>query len=365
MKEDFTMRFVHAVVFKLRGIILPPETQDRELVIDSDRNIRAVLTNNPDDICIELDRNNALSRLILSTILHANPATLDPSKPEAWTEAVATEVNRLRESRKTDFGDGPCMIVFRDGHVDDYSVAHQREYPDLIIAFDNNSPSPSSPKEAIRQKSSAIINAILTALVMALKNPLSVKKVSEAITFFQNTTKPMYIYTLSCSGSASISTDITHSDIEATSNWYFKLAADTDLVRVTNFLTSSLQTEDDRLRAFLFAWSSLEIFINKIFKAYEERLFKEDKPDDADYQQFLSQYSERKGKIGKYNIADKFNIICYQICNSDQIADSAEFRQAKYMRDYLLHGRDVEENDLPVGTVQKLLRKYLRLHVQA
>ena len=36
-------------------------------------------------------------------------------------------------------------------------------------------------------------------------------------------------------------------------------------------LTQSLETTQDELRAFIFAWTALEILVNKIFTTYEEK----------------------------------------------------------------------------------------------
>lgn len=68
---------------------------------------------------------------------------------------------------------------------------------------------------------------------------------------------------------------------------------------------------------------------------------------------------------GKYSLADRFLVIASLLDETSAETDSVEFLELKNVRDDLLHGQEVDERTLPSAEVQYLLRKYLRLHIQA
>jgi hypothetical protein len=112
-------------------------------------------------------------------------------------------------------------------------------------------------------------------------------------------------------------------------------------------LTSSLEKEEDQLRAFLAAWNALEIFINKVFSHYEQGLFKELK--DGKPQLSWKQYLDRVQDVmrDKYRLADRFALVAFQLSPDDADNDYREFIEAKKRRDDLSHGQDVNETSLP------------------
>ena len=117
------------------------------------------------------------------------------------------------------------------------------------------------------------------------------------------------------------------------------------------------------LRSFLAAWTALEIFVNKVFGDYEDRLFGE--LTEGPYPEARREHLARMREVmkDKYRLADKFAIIICQLCPNDADQDLAAFRKAKELRDDLSHGTEVTEPALPVAIVQGLIRKYLRLHL--
>ena len=176
----------------------------------------------------------------------------------------------------------------------------------------------------------------------------------------------------------------------AVSDLYKILIANQNLERVVRLLVSSLKTDNDVLRSFLFGWMALEIFINKAFSIYEPRFFNEisighfpevlpqfldriqqvikDK-DIFSGNDFLTILRENSEKIrsemqgNKYRLSDKFALVVSFIALESAEEDVKEFMTAKKQRDDLLHGQNIVEAKLPVEAVQKLTRKYLQLHL--
>jgi hypothetical protein len=137
---------------------------------------------------------------------------------------------------------------------------------------------------------------------------------------------------------------------------------DQELERVVRLLVSSLQTNGDALRSFLYAWAAIEIFVSKNFGFYEERFFR--KLDDGGHSDARRRYLKRIRTVmtDRYRLTDKFGLIAFLLCPESADEDAERFKRAKKERDKLAHGQDVDEAGLPVQDVQEILRRYLRLH---
>ncbi len=65
----------------------------------------------------------------------------------------------------------------------------------------------------------------------------------------------------------------------------------------------------------------------------------------------------------KYRLADKFLVIASVLDPGAATDDAAEFSRLKKLRDSLLHALDTPQTPLPTEAVQKLLLKYMKLHL--
>ncbi len=119
----------------------------------------------------------------------------------------------------------------------------------------------------------------------------------------------------------------------------------------------------DELQAFIAAWSALEIFVNATFKStYENRFFgimadgapEAAKPVFARFKDVMSD---------KYGLANKFLIVASVLDPSAATEDATEFGRLKKIRDDLLHALISPAGPLPTNGAQKLLLKYMKLHL--
>ena len=67
----------------------------------------------------------------------------------------------------------------------------------------------------------------------------------------------------------------------------------------------------------------------------------------------------------KYRLADKFLVIASVLDSAAAADDCAEFMRLKQFRDGLLHALDNPASPLPTDAVQKLVLKYMKLHLSA
>jgi hypothetical protein len=353
------MKYLDVIVFKIRGVTIPAEDVTKDLIGSSSGNVHAVLTNCPDDFCFECDRRTAVANLMLMRMFQNASEGLDPSRPEESNARIAREMEKERELRKKEFGEGPSLVIKITGTSEDIPDDNMVVFSDFVVRLGD------SPRKEIHATSKAVITAILTGLTMAAEEPITAKKVNDGIVFFGTNEKPLYAYDFKLSGQAYVSRAITASTAESMAGWYAKLVADPSIESVVRLLTLSQQGDGDMLRGFLAAWNALEIFIGKTFAKYEVELVA--KINEGTHSDGRQNYLKRIGEVmkDKYRITDKFAVVSGQLCPADTDADLAVLQKVKKMRDTLLHGEDVKESELPVVTVQNLVRKYLRLHFQS
>jgi hypothetical protein len=138
----------------------------------------------------------------------------------------------------------------------------------------------------------------------------------------------------------------------------------TELKRVVNLFARSLDSAaDDDFRSFLFGWTALEIFINKVFSQYEKVLVEAVNSQVTVHG--VSRYFERITQVmkDKYRLVDKFSVAAGVLAGETSDADVDQFKRIKKARDELLHGQDVAVTSLINTELRELLSRYLRAHL--
>jgi len=342
-------KYRHTLIYRIEGVHLGAQ-EEAEIIADPATGFRAILSTDPGPYCFEADRYTAIANTMLNAFFRQpGPASFD--------ERLTSELKEIRESRKREFGRGPYLVLIKEDEVEQFTPPHTHETEDFVIWLNG------APKEPLRQASETQILAALAALMVAAEDVSGFDKVSDAIIFLRRDGKPIYSYTARLTGNPSILRTIPAEAIESVSDWYRTITRHQELERVHRLLVSSLQTERDTLRAFLDAWAAMEILINKTFKTYEGRFFRElDEGAHLDAQrQYLGHI--RTVMKDKYRLVDKFAVVAPQLDPENADEDVRHFTRAKQTRDKISHGQDINEASLPVRTVQELARRYLRLHL--
>lgn len=343
------MKYSHTSIYWLKG--LSPSRVEEEITIDLPLSVQAVLTSNPNDYCFEGDRMAAFANLLLDGVFgRANSDTFDECLEKALAE--------IKESREKEFEPGLYLVFIREGNISNFMPSHEEELEEFVVCFDGAS------KEEIQEVSESHICALLSALVLSIDNVLGVKKFHDSVVFLRIDKKPVYSYTASV-GSAplSVSKPVNRDSVKPFVDWYQVMLANKELERVNRLLLLSLQVGDDKLRAFLAAWAALEVLVTKTFKSYEEKLFEE--LDNGAYPNVPHQYLRQTRSVmkAKWALADKFSLISSLLCPEAADKDIEEFKEVQKERNKLIHEKGTVEANLPVELVQKLVRKYLQLHL--
>src|SRR4051794_23641037 len=133
------MKYVHTALYKVKGLTLAPGQDERELVIDANRNLRAFIARQPDEHCLDGDRAGVVASMMLNGLFGA-------ARVGSFEEALASELEKLRERRKADLRGSSALVIEVTGDVEDFLTPPHREQEGFVISFEG------PPKELIRQR---------------------------------------------------------------------------------------------------------------------------------------------------------------------------------------------------------------------
>lgn len=142
-----------------------------------------------------------------------------------------------------------------------------------------------------------------------------------------------------------------------------RLSDDDGLDKVLNQLIQSLSKDNDEFRAFLAAWTALEIFVSSVFKqTYEQQWF--DKLANATPPSAKAYFDSLKEVMNsRHKLTDKFVVLASLLNPEAADDDLMLFKKLKRRRDLTFHGSDDLASSYPTDSIQELLTKYLRLHL--
>jgi hypothetical protein len=156
---------------------------------------------------------------------------------------------------------------------------------------------------------------------------------------------------------------LTPEDVNEISTKFSFVQDATELKSVNRLYRTMAARRSDRLRAFLFGWTALEILVAKAFKAYEKEFFSS---AGNGWQQTLREGfigSVRKMLESRYRSTDRFSavtaVLFSDLAEEEVRGRLRSFSRLKELRDAISHGQDFVESELPVEEVEKLLRLYL------
>jgi hypothetical protein len=347
------MKFRYITIYQIRGLIHNSDEGDIEIYAKENHgaSVRAILTDQPDQYCYDIDRAQSIGYLMLTSMVGQRGT--DDVKLE-----IKTEIERIRENRKKELQGLEAFIFIAEGETDvDFSHPN-KETDDYVLGFDIIN------KDNIISPYRDQINAALVALCLATERvPLDVKHLRGDVYLINEISKPVYSIAFSGSGEGYPSIQTT-AEIIKEAQGQIKLISKRPLTKVYRLLTQAISRDNDELRRFMFGWAALETLIKTVFSEYE-KLFVQSLLE-ADPASQAGRYFKRIREVmkGKYNIADQFVVVAACIGEGPVEPDIQEFIRIKKIRDTLFHDTSVAEKGLPTVVTVELLKKYLRLHIR-
>lgn len=344
------MRYQYILAFQLKGITKPTSDIEEQIIDLPALCLRGRLTSNLDRLPTNVDLATAISDMLLRGFV-------GQTQSDSREEYLEQKASEIRHKRLEETVDGTFLIIEAYGEEDNFDPQPQCELTNCIFAIDD------SPKHKIRLRHEAAIYGLLASLMVASDHLCLVNKFAECITFLGENDKPLFCFTLSGSGFAYGSSALPLESLPSIKKNAKTLSRHQSLIDVARLLSRSMLENSDPLLSFLSVWSGLEIFINKNFKQYEELILARLTIGNPPF--VPVQLIERISKVmsDKYRLSDKFSVIATELADPDLEQDQNTFDSIKVTRDKLLHGEDIPLTSLPIVDANKLLRKYLRLHL--
>lgn len=347
------MEYRYTVVYRLEGISNNNLDEDKTVYQDEDIGIAVVLTSDVNRHCLSIDRGLACAILLLRGMFH-------DENIQEFPTAIDSEITKIQEERSSKNKSGAYAVIVISGQAElDIKDNLHRETHQFRIAFD------AIDKDSIRNQHKERIHAIVASLAISTSPEYHVERIASGIYFLDVNEKPLYTYTLQGGRARFILAKPVDLEKEMEISRVIGLSnANMQLKTPFRLLIQSLETTQDNLRAFISAWSALEILTNKAFPVYEAKFIAGIVDDHNTHG--VNDFLERIKDVmkDKYRLADKFSLVA-SFLSSDITEDIELFKSMKKVRDNISHGKEFDEEALPVDNARKLASKYLKNHMIA
>lgn len=346
------MRYTFLSAYRVQGIAHTVSEADVTLFENKAKGIRVLLTNDVTKHLHLLNRHLALLTMMMQGTI-GNPVSIE------FPELLISETAKIEQQRLDAIGSDPVIIIEINGEVDAQIPLTARTIQNFILCFD------AFDKKALKVRLQSEISAILTALRIGSGEPLEFRQVCDGSYLHTDTNQVVHSATFEAGNmSMYVSKRLTqeqHTQVAADVALALKAGS---LGRVMRLHAQSLSNTTDNYRAFIAAWSALEILIGKLFPIYQQLLAAELR--NINQSPGLHSYLDRVANVmnGKYKLSDKFAVLSVYLDNSNVPNEVQIFRDLKEIRDQLSHGQEIEEAALPTKDVHRLFDKYLRNHLR-
>lgn len=351
------MKVRYVAVYKVHGAnTLPDGAASADILTLRNPALTVMLTTNPEPHFAHIDKSAALGAQLFSGFLA-------PDKEGTLKQRLTAEIDNVKASRAKRTGPGVFLVFDGETEVPAPEFKVRRDTEEFGICIDDIA------KPAIREAFRPSVQSVITALGLSLSANADrrIEKAGDVIYLIDpDGEKLIYPFNIQMgSARVSVASPLTAAVIAQTAAIAPRLAADKAMARPMSLLFTSLEEATDELQGFIAAWSALEIFVNATFKStYEARWFKimeagAPASGKAVFERFKVVMSD------KYRLADKFLVIASVLDPGTATDDADEFTRLKKLRDGLLHALDTPQSPLPTEAAQKLLLKYMKLHLVA
>jgi hypothetical protein len=347
-------RVHYVVVWKLHGANkLVADKSPFDLIRLDNPALIATVTDDPKPYFQHIDRATAIGAAIFKVFSASD-------KGRTFAERLADDLETVRSRRAKQTEKGVFLVLECETEIQQPDFKNRRETEEFVFCLD------AIEKPKIREIFHPQIQAILTAISLSLpvNADRQIERIGEAIYLVDTEShKPIYSFSLTAGSlRVSLASPLPEGMVAAARKRVSRIIGDKTLVRPADLFITSINQATDALQAFIAAWSGLEIFVNANFKAtYESEWFstiKHGAPVAA-----APVFERFRGVMrDKYRLADKFLIIASVLDADAAASDAEEFARLKKIRDDLLHALETPEH-LPTEAAQKLLLKYLSLHL--
>lgn len=349
------MRTVFTILHTIPSIYELPNSEEVVLMSSEDRSIRVFLTTARTAYDLHLRRIAALG--IVNAQVFAGPGERRELAPyrQRFKEAFAQT-----QLKQNGLSQGALMVTEVSREVPDQVLDHLQDYGDFCARLQVFNP------EELQSAAERATHIAFSGLVLSLGESATdtlTRRGNIAIAYEPGSQRP--IYSLQVSGSVSITSSVQLTDKAAANAAAFAATISdvNELQNIVRLLSLSAKADTEPLTAFLAAWSGLELFVQAVFKShYELQTYDQFSQSIPDAAIFVNKI--RTVMLDKYNIRDKFTLVACVLTGTEAEDDIEIFKAIKKRRDNLTHAMNGDVRQLPTESVRRILRKYLRLHLE-
>jgi hypothetical protein len=324
------MRYRFARAFIVEGLLA---TEGQEIVLSDqpDKGRKFMLTGSPDSLLADADKSAAAGLIAISRI------TVAGAPPPPPPRLVSDIVDEIRSARRQRLEGRMVLVCQFEGTADAVTGAPIDKEGERFLILGR------AEIDKITAKHEKDIDRAIASLFMADASVVRCEPLGESF-------RVVMVDGLEClavplGGSAWMiarrAIDAAK-EVELKSRFARCFGSDKDLKTVTRLLSDSLLAQDNKLRGFLAAWTSLEVFIKKFSS-------KDPIPPDKRAQ-------TRKEPA----LVNWFNSVCEQLGVENPAAKAVSFKKIKAVREEIFHqGKDVDDSFLPIEETQNLVRAFL------
>jgi len=346
------MRFIFLSAHKVLGVTLKPGDPDVPLYESPDEGLFVFMTGDLSNHYQLLDRQTALAVMLLS-------GKVKQPLPDDFQNQLLHEIGAVQKQRSGTSEGAANVVVQIRGDVEAAITGLRRDIADFILCFD------AFDKKALASRLQPTVMSALAGLSIGGRGDYDFEAISSGSYLINDDGKVIHSFTAEVgSVRAYVSAPLRDDQIARVRESIGLLKRSGELARVAGLYAQSINRATDNFRAFVSAWSALEILIGKIFPIYHRELVSQ--LEEVSAAPGLKAYLTQVANVmkGKHTLTDRFAVISVFLDEGQGDAEIENFKRIKKVRDRLSHGEDVSDEALPTIEVQKLFEKYLSNHAR-
>lgn len=372
--HDGPFGYVYVSISAVPGLQLPKQASEGagKRIIRSfpELGAEAFLTNDCDLVALHVDRSTAIGTLLLTSLI--GPARFPKLSSywrrltkhifgEYWTfsRALRREADKSRESRLKNYAGPGCYLVYKaEGQLPEPpNLASSRRIGDIGFGFDVIN------GKTYRAMHKRAVHSIATALSLSLTEHTGspeTRFLSDVIYLSGPGGLVVYCKTITMGAVGIVITNQNPDEaIQAANLTLPILLADEKLDGAVSLYVQSQIKSHDNLRAFIPAWSALELLINRLSRLYREEWVQL----LVDGANSLPAWDHDLATVplDEYRMRDRFFAVACVLDVGSAETDSKEFVDINNKRSGYYHSMETAEQDLPTQRSQNLFRRYLKL----
>lgn len=272
------------------------------------------------------------------------------------------EFGRYLEETKQEkvrrYGPNATFLVLEVSHEEEAaSVGEigQSDECDFCLAMGNGF------RDQVETRHKTFLEQSQSFLSFAMPSVVGLQDAGSCIMADHPSGKPLYVITSSASVLPTLSAPIPEEGPELFTTLFKHSVELTDFQTMFRLFAGSTSNRRDNLRAFLFAFIALEVFVCRFSKQYGIQLYR---LTEKDHSPKIHAHLERLRKEGKEHVLSyKFARVSSYLAldNLDGIID--EFGAANKYRNKIAHGDPFDEAVLPTAKVRNWLGELVRLYM--